>query len=64
MQQTMIFMVFSRFNHENRRVANFHYHFRNQRIKIHKYTYSEGNRRFMAFGSPPKFLLITVLIIM
>ena len=34
----MIFMIFSRFNHENRRVANFHYHFRNQRIKIHKHT--------------------------
>ena len=32
----MIFIVFSRFNHENRRVANSHYHFRNQRIKIHK----------------------------
>ena len=31
-------MVFSQFNHENRRVDNFHYHFRNQRIKIHKYT--------------------------
>ena len=27
-------MGFLRFNHENRRVANFHYHFRNQHIKI------------------------------
>ena len=50
----MIFMGFSRFNHENRRVANFHYHFRNQRIKIHKHTQCEGNRRFTAFRSPPQ----------
>ena len=34
----MIFMVFLWFHHENRLVANFHYHIRIHRVKIHKYS--------------------------
>ena len=44
-------MVFSWFHHENRFVAHFDYHIRNQRVKIHKYTKFEENQRIQLFGT-------------
>ena len=32
--------------HENRLVENFRYHIRNQRVKIHKYSEFQINRRY------------------
>ena len=46
-------MVFSWFHHENRLVAHFRYHIRNQRVEIHKYTKFEENRRIQLFGTTP-----------
>ena len=40
-------MVFSWFYHENRLVTDFDYHIRNQRVKIHKYTKFEENRKII-----------------
>ena len=48
-------MVFLWFHHENRLVAHFCYHIRNQRVEIHKYTKFEENRRIQLFGTTPKF---------
>ena len=48
-------MVFSWFHHENRLVAHFLYHIRNQRVEIHKYTKFEENRKIQLFGTAPKF---------
>ena len=44
-------MGFQWFHHENRLVAHFNYHIRNQRVKIHKYTKFEENRRIQLFGT-------------
>ena len=44
-------MVFSRFYHENRLVADFDYQIRNQRVKIHKYKKFEENRKIQLFGT-------------
>ena len=44
-------MVFSWFHHENRLVAHFRYHIRNQRFKIHKYTKFDENRKIQLFGT-------------
>ena len=46
-------MVFLWFHHENRLAAHFHYHIRNQRVEIHKYTKFEENRRIQLFGTAP-----------
>ena len=47
-------MVFSWFYHENRLVDDFDYHIRNQRVKIHKYTKFEENRKIQLFGTLSK----------
>ena len=39
-------MVFLSFHHENRLVTNFHYHIRNQRFKIQKYSEFQINRKY------------------
>ena len=44
-------MVFSWFHHENHLVTHFDYHIGNQRVKIHKYTKFEENRRIQLFGT-------------
>ena len=49
----MIFMVFLWFPHENRLVGNFHYHNRNQLVKIRKYGEFYGNRKLYLFGTAP-----------
>ena len=41
------------FHHENRLVANFHYHIRNQRVKIHKHSDFQINRRYYLCGTSP-----------
>ena len=48
-------MFFSWFYHENRLVADFDYHIRNQRVKIHKYTKFEENRKIQLFGTLSQF---------
>ena len=53
-------MVFSWFHHENRVVAHFRYHIRNQRVKIHKYTKFEENRRIQLFGTAPLISIFTI----
>ena len=52
-------MVFSWFHHENRLVAHFCYHIRNQRVKIHKYTKFEENRKIQLFGTLSPNLITT-----
>ena len=47
-------MVFSWFYDENRLVADFDYHIRNQRVKIHKYTKFGENRKIQLFGTLSK----------
>ena len=53
-KRTMIFMFFLWFHHESQLIDNFHYHIRNQRVKIHKCGDFEGNRWVQLFETLSK----------
>ena len=56
----MTLWIFHGFRHENTIFGYVHYHIRNQRLKIHEYAKSYGNRNQALFKNPPIFSTIRI----